>query len=350
MKQQTAMIGYRAWTLAAALALVAGAAAVRADVCGDLNGDGVVDPSDLGGYLLTDFGCTGGDCPGDVDGDGDTDQQDLAWLMIYFQCDLGGPPCGPCEPVGTGAIEVELAHVDNTSIGLGDDPQHPEFVGGVTHFTFDLVVTVTADNDWTTQYSYVELVHPEVAFFNHLFGVDHEPNPALFGPYPALEFDSFYASPPEIDDLCNPDFALGGPDWTDTSVEATWFQTGYDDDYIVTTQRFTLIVSEGTVPAVHTDDCQFEVLARVSTDATAASTGADLHHYDFVIVDLAQPLCSGDVDGDGHVGQSDLGILLTTYERSPDDPLYDERADVNCDGAVDQSDLGILLAVYGADC
>ncbi len=349
MNQQTIRTDLGIWTLATAMVLTAGAAA-RADVCGDLNGDGAVNWSD-GGIILADLGCTGGECSGDVDGDGDTDQQDLAWHLTFQECGPYPPypQCGPCEPIGEGTFEIELVQVDNSHVGPGSDPGHPEFNGGVTHFTFDLVGTVTADNDWTTQYSSAELVHPEVAFFNHDFASDTEPNSAMFATFPAQEFDSFYAAPPELFDQLHPGFGMG-PRWTDTSAETLWFDSSREDDYIATTQRFTLIVPEGMAPTVHADDCQFEVLARVSTDATAASTGSDLHHYDFVIVDLAQPLCPEDVDGDGHVGQPDLGILLTTYERPADDPLYDERADVNCDGAVNQSDLGLLLAVYGMDC
>ncbi|MCK4873049.1 MAG: S8 family serine peptidase [Phycisphaerales bacterium] len=55
----------------------------------------------------------------------------------------------------------------------------------------------------------------------------------------------------------------------------------------------------------------------------------------------------GDLDGDGDVDQSDLGILLATYDLLPGDPHYNDDADLDGDGDVDQSDLGILLAVYG---
>ncbi len=194
MRQQTMRIGFSARTLAAALMLTAGAEAVRADVCGDLNGDGEVDMSD-GGILLAAFERNDN---GDIDGDGDTDQQDLAWFLTHFLCGYGSdfPPCGPCAPFGTGTIEVDLVPVDNTSVGPGDDPEAPEFNGGVTHFTFDLVATVTTDNDWTTQSSDLEILHPEVAFFNHGIGGNTEPISALINIFPALEFDSFYAAPP----------------------------------------------------------------------------------------------------------------------------------------------------------
>jgi hypothetical protein len=58
--------------------------------------------------------------------------------------------------------------------------------------------------------------------------------------------------------------------------------------------------------------------------------------------------CTGDIDGDGDTDQSDLGLLLASYELPPDDPFFDPRADLDGDGEVGQPDLGILLADY--DC
>ena len=50
---------------------------------GDLNNDGCVDHADLG-ILLSDWGCTAGDCPGDCDNDGDTDHADLGILLAHW--------------------------------------------------------------------------------------------------------------------------------------------------------------------------------------------------------------------------------------------------------------------------
>ncbi|MFG0251535.1 MAG: hypothetical protein ACF8NJ_01525 [Phycisphaerales bacterium JB038] len=46
--------------------------------------------------------------------------------------------------------------------------------------------------------------------------------------------------------------------------------------------------------------------------------------------------------GDGMQAQPELGVLLAGYE-----PNYDVRADLDHDGDVDQTDLGMLLADYG---
>jgi hypothetical protein len=53
--------------------------------------------------------------------------------------------------------------------------------------------------------------------------------------------------------------------------------------------------------------------------------------------------CPADLDGDGFVGQSDLGILLSAYG-------VNDGGDIDGDGDTDQSDLGILLGEYGTSC
>jgi hypothetical protein len=50
--------------------------------------------------------------------------------------------------------------------------------------------------------------------------------------------------------------------------------------------------------------------------------------------------CPGDLDGDGDTDQSDLGLLLASYD-------LNGGGDLDGDGDTDQSDLGILLADYG---
>lgn len=60
--------------------------------------------------------------------------------------------------------------------------------------------------------------------------------------------------------------------------------------------------------------------------------------------------CPGDIDLDGSVGQSDLGILLAAYGTSACGAGFNPLADLDGDGAVGQSDLGILLGNYGSIC
>ncbi len=53
----------------------------------DLNGDNVIDSSDLN-IVLAGFGCVGASCPGDIDGNGVTDSTDLNMMLADF-----GDPC-----------------------------------------------------------------------------------------------------------------------------------------------------------------------------------------------------------------------------------------------------------------
>jgi hypothetical protein len=52
---------------------------------------------------------------------------------------------------------------------------------------------------------------------------------------------------------------------------------------------------------------------------------------------------AGDLDGDGVVGQGDLGILLASWG-------LDDGGDLDGDGYTGQTDLGILLANWGQSC
>ena len=58
--------------------------------------------------------------------------------------------------------------------------------------------------------------------------------------------------------------------------------------------------------------------------------------------------CPGDLDGDGDVDQSDLGIMLADYGCT--DGPGNCPGDIDGDGDTDQSDLGVLLANYGQSC
>ncbi|MBW7904148.1 MAG: hypothetical protein LC135_13580 [Phycisphaerae bacterium] len=55
--------------------------------------------------------------------------------------------------------------------------------------------------------------------------------------------------------------------------------------------------------------------------------------------------CVGDLNGDGVVGQSDLGLLLSCFGQPGQ-----ACGDLTGDGETDQADLGVLLASYGRVC
>ncbi|MBW7904951.1 MAG: hypothetical protein LC135_10125 [Phycisphaerae bacterium] len=57
--------------------------------------------------------------------------------------------------------------------------------------------------------------------------------------------------------------------------------------------------------------------------------------------------CVGDLNCDGLIGQSDLGILLANFQIGVGGYL---QGDINGDGLINQSDLGILLAKFNTPC
>jgi FG-GAP repeat len=113
------------------------------------------------------------------------------------------------------------------------------------------------------------------------------------------------------------------------------------DPYDVAGSTVALTDTFALVGAPETD-----IYAYNSGAAYVFATGPDVNGND-----VADPCeCVADIDGDGIVGQRDLGVLLSTYELDPGNPLHDPRADVNNDGVIDQQDLSILLAEYETVC
>jgi hypothetical protein len=225
----------------------------------------------------------------------------------------------------------------------GYDPEAPDFAGGVTHFTFDLQAIVPEDDDWTAAQAEAVLSEPGLTFFNHVFGDETPPLAAFVNIFPAMEFDSFYAStepntanqPPRAD----PSFA----DLTNQAEYryATWFDTPPNGDGgVFTIARYTIVVPEDSGMVLHvvphaTGGPPVGTIAGV---ATSASGLGDCNEFAFDIV-LG---CVGDLDGDGDTDQADLGILMADWGCTSDC-----TGDIDGDDDTDQSDLGILLADWG---
>ncbi len=84
----------------------------------------------------------------------------------------------------------------------------------------------------------------------------------------------------------------------------------------------------------------YTVILRYEMEA-ADSAAEATDFIQFVLVE--EDPCPEDLDGDGVVGQTDLGILLSAYG-------LDGRADLDGDGQTTQADLAILLAAWGNVC
>ncbi len=78
------------------------------------------------------------------------------------------------------------------------------------------------------------------------------------------------------------------------------------------------------------------------TDTAWQYCGWNIDDVEIWGTQLSQP-CLEDLNGDGSVGQDDLGILLASY-------LQDAGGDIDGDGDTDQADLGALLGMYGEPC
>lgn len=57
---------------------------------------------------------------------------------------------------------------------------------------------------------------------------------------------------------------------------------------------------------------------------------------------LMNPYISGDVNHDGYIDSSDLGVLGTAWNSLPSDPSWNPCCDLNEDEAIDSSDLGMM--------
>jgi len=90
--------------------------------------------------------------------------------------------------------------------------------------------------------------------------------------------------------------------------------------------------------AVAIDGLDVMVGAWRETNSAMDGAGAAYHY------DLSQIGCPGDLNSDGEVNTSDLGILIGAFGSA------NQVADLNGDGVVDTSDLGLLIASFGATC
>jgi hypothetical protein len=309
---------------------------------GDLDADEDIDLSDLG-IVVADYGCTG-TCPGDVNGDGITNLADLMAVVQDWGCPLGNTDFDN-EPATE--LEFSIAPVDNSAVGLGDDPLAPEFDGGVTHFTFDLQVTVSGGDDWTATDAAATLTEPGLTFFSHSMGDNTPPLGVLVSFYPALEYDSFCAST-EIMTSNQP--PLGDPSLVQQpsgsqTRDAVWCDVPPNGGSGVSTiARYTIVVPPGS-------NLRLIVVPPGSggpplgTLTGAATCTVDPDGLNMFAYEIAR--CP-DFDDSGAVDLPDLAQLLANYGMTSGAGYED--GDLDGDEDVDLADLAALLALYGDAC
>jgi len=209
----------------------------------DIDNDCDTDWSDLA-IMLADYGCTS-NCVADITGDDQTDLSDLGTLLAEWPCGDGDPSCD--EP-GPDVFTVSVVPVENTSVGLNDDPLEPGFNGGATHFTFDLQIEVEPGEDWGAGAADALLTGSGVEFFRHTVGSGDAPDPGVFAAYPALEFDSYWCGASVI-----PPGGSGDPGYpylttrTATQLSASWYDLDDPGNGTFTIARYTIVVPPGVV-------------------------------------------------------------------------------------------------------
>jgi len=142
---------------------------------------------------------------------------------------------------------------------------------------------------------------------------------------------------------------------TNAGDVALWTAAGIDDlDYVlIATAGFTAPPGLFSDPAGGGGN-QHTITMDTSTPGPKVGTltiGNDAPENPEWIVTLVGEVgggeVPGDVDGDGDVDQSDLGLLLTAFGKCVGDPDYNPDADFDGNGCVGQEDLGLLLGNFG---
>ncbi len=186
--------------------------------------------------------------------------------------------------------------------------------------TFDLEAVVSLSDDWTSTDVTVSI---DGEFYQHPSFDSSVPQTQLWDLYPSLSFDSFFSAR----DYAEPGFAAG-PDVTNNTMSAIWFDVPDTGDGTYTIGRYT--VTSGTT-------------ITMSGTSTARHTYGELIPFDYTMPIEIPTHCIGDFNNDGQRNQSDLGILLASYG-------IDAGGDIDEDGDTDQGDLGLFLSLYQVPC
>jgi FG-GAP-like repeat/FG-GAP repeat len=163
-------------------------------------------------------------------GDADNPQADSPHALINPPrvADTGPQPgLEALEPrlLLSGSISAQFVEVDNSAALSG-------------YKTYDL--EVTADSDWSTASLLIELTQGSI--YQDSAGGDREPNPVLFGNFPALEFDSYVAADGNTLSILGRAGEIGGDalQFDTQEIDITWFDLDTDDIGTFVIGRVTL--------------------------------------------------------------------------------------------------------------
>jgi hypothetical protein len=119
-------------------------------------------------------------------------------------------------------------------------------------------------------------------------------------------------------------------------------------DSIVMASGLTATAGSGALPSTYAyapsvqTDSEFIGGSLICTTTAVPKTSADSSQGIWL---FRPPQCRADLDGDGVVSGSDLGMLLAAWGPCAGTPC---GRDLDADGAVGGGDLGVLLAAWGA--
>jgi len=296
--------------------------AVRTEVFGDVNRDGVIDGLDLAALLVATMDY---DEAADLDADGDVDYDDLEILVDLLEADGGvGQPAGPAPDVAAHWEPVDLSGC-------------PELEG---YRSADLFLSYVNEPDIIVVTSTPErgLSIEGGEFYQHPIGSNAPPAPAAFDVIPCIRYDS-HLTVGEAAPFFSPDYPQPNPnDWGDTLV-AEWLPApGSDPQFIQDPERFG-------------DDRYYTRIARVTVPVGTRSLDGVLETITIrsgVTIDRDVTLyhcnaCWGqyDLSGDGVVSDADVEIMIDLLGEPH------ETADLDGDGVVDLDDLRLLIAAIG---
>ena len=285
----------------------------------DLNGCGCVNAQTLA-LLLSQWGDPG--APADFNGDGDVDGFDLGYLLAHW---TGTFDAGPCLDIPRQPTEVELVVVEDTdpdtaALGWREFAVSVPFASADAMLlnVFDANLALSGADTWVQNDLFADDGDATTWYPVPQLGAD----PCSCDSYVTIGVAPGFGSPVSAD----PNLAGADPDALDTNVG--WFAVpsagvglagAWPDN--------TVLILHLVTPAAATTSGELSFLAR---DGDTLLYG----HATFTAGGIP-----GDLNGDGAVDGSDLGLLLGAWNGAG-------LGDLNHSGNVDGADLGLLLAAW----